>query len=65
MNYIKIINKYLMKSFISLGVAFLGSSLVNGAPIDELVTSIPLMNNNSTFDFRMFSGFIKYTNSSK
>jgi hypothetical protein len=54
-----------MKSFISLGVAFLGSSLVNGAPIDELVTSIPLMNNNSTFDFRMFSGFIKYTNSSK
>lgn len=53
-----------MKSYISLGVAFLGSS-VNGAPADEIVSSMPFMNNNNPFDFKMFSGFIKYENSSK
>jgi hypothetical protein len=26
---------------------------------------MPFMNNNNPFDFKMFSGFIKYENSSK
>lgn len=49
-----------MKSYISLAVAFLGPSLVNGAPINEIVTQMPLMNDGNNFDFKMFSGFIKY-----
>lgn len=52
-----------MKSYISLGVAFLGSSI--GAPVNELVTNMPLMNNGNDFDFKMFSGYINYQNSSK
>ena len=47
-----------MKSYISLGVAFLGSSF--GAPVNELVTQMPLMNNGNNFDFKMFSGYIQY-----
>ena len=56
-----------MKSYISLAVAFLFgyTQVCKAAPLNEIVKTMPLMNDGNNFDFKMFSGFIQFPSSSK
>jgi hypothetical protein len=48
-NYLRMIKILALSALVSLAIA---------APLADLVTTLPRMNNNETFPFKMYSGYL-------